>query len=278
MHCAVMTPTYRYGGLDVNYACLLRTGLGAGDAWIIGDDLYEGRKAIVKAKTADAPFSVVHYLPRDKPDGYFSDLPGIYNEMLQIASAHGCELAISMQDYMWVEPAGVDRFIRAHQAKPKTLWTGTCSITGDPTPDDVVRPNGSWTVFRFDFEDTYARPSTISWQDVRPGNYPPGAEWTLSNPVDWELNWAAIPMSLFEAGCEFDETYGLHIGHENIEFAARAALDYGYDIWIDLENPALTLPHKQYWPEQEREGIPHADANMKRFWAEEYGQRLVIGR
>lgn len=269
MKIAVITPTYRYGGLDVNFASLLAQKTPP-DTWIIADDLYFQRRDIVEEIVlGSSDIGLNHFRPREKPEGYFSDLANIYNEMMERAYEDGCDLAVSAQDYLWMPPDGIERF--AKEFDENRLLTGSCSLSYDPEPDLVAKPEGLWTVYRDHYPGT--RPERIWWRDVRLDIHSPGLH--RCDPIQWELNWAAIPTALWAEGARFPEHYGRGIAHENIAFAVQAALDLGTETWIDVENHAIGLPHKHYWPEQEEVGLPRAMENMKMFHAE-YGERLRL--
>jgi hypothetical protein len=165
MKVAVVTPTMRYGGLAEQYAHLLRQ-TRQPDYWIIADDLWEKRYARVFAETSNSPFKVVHYLPRPKPEGYFSDLAGIMNESLDLCAEFEADLIISLQDYIWIQDDGIERFVDLFRGPCEgDLISGLTSHADVPTLDDVVDINDPWTITRTKTSASRQSCST----DVTPG-------------------------------------------------------------------------------------------------------------
>jgi hypothetical protein len=259
MKVAVVTPTMRYGGLAEQYAHLLRQ-TRQPDYWIIADDLWEKRYARVFAETSNSPFKVVHYLPRPKPEGYFSDLAGIMNESLDLCAEFEADLIISLQDYIWIQDDGIERFVDLFRGPCEgDLISGLTSHADVPTLDDVVDINDPWTIFE---EPYLQKPPTTYWNDPRADQYPPPGVY-LSNPVAWEMNWCSMPGDLVKEGLRMDEVYGKGIGHENQDLSFQAKLFHGRDTWVDSGNWAYSLPHKRYWQHEEEVGIPHSLSNME---------------
>jgi hypothetical protein len=152
---AVVTPTYRWGGLDVNFASIMAQTVQP-DVWIIADDRHDSRHEIVLEKTAHAPFKVEHYLPRPKPEGYFSDISWLYDDMAARALAHDCDLIVSMQDYLWVNPTGIESFAALYEKYGDlTIMTGITSLSHDPYPDEVAVVDGLRGTVRWSRADRY---------------------------------------------------------------------------------------------------------------------------
>lgn len=260
MKTVVITPTYRWGGLGEQFHHLLRQ-THLIHAWVIADDLYEERKDVVKIRTANAPFEVVHYLPPPKPKGFFSDIGGLYNGMLDIAEMMDAELIVSLQDHFWIPKDGIERFVAATVLHPKDLITGLASLALTPGPNEVVNPKGLWTLF--DQVWTERPGPEMWWDDVRIGYYPGEKGLCRSNPVEWELNWASIPGEVIHGGTRFDPEYGVGISLENHDFAWQSFLDHDSMVFLDKENHAVGFPHKLYWPEQEQAGLPMTEINRE---------------
>lgn len=230
--------------------------------WILADDLYNERKDVF-LKQAHA-LETYHYLP-DRIPGYYSNLPGIYNGMLDVAIEHGCDLAVSLQDYIWIDKYGIEMFVDLAEDHPDTLLTGLCSMLAEPPRSAVVDPEGLWTIFG----SPYAGPRSnalIAWRDVRGEQHPEGI--SDCGVQHWEMNWAAIPLHT-EPLPVFDYTYGEHIGHENQQFAAEWKRS-GKQILIDTINHARSLPHRNYFVEEWGEQEAHRQINHARYDAE-YG-------
>ena len=242
---AVFTPTRRFGGLDVNRASLLQQAGGHEILWLIGDDL-AGRRRL-EGDVSD----LVRVEQFDTARDGFS-LCWAYNQALQKARDAGASMLISMQDYIWAPEDGVDRFVRLAERYPSSLLTGACSHSQDPYPREVKDPEGLETIFNEPYDGH--QPQDIGWEDVRIGE---GHRRYIHNgpyeEVDvgwWEANWAAIPeRALYNLGLRFDEGYDRGIGHENQAFALKAA-SLGYGRVMDPANHAISLPHRDYFPQE----------------------------
>lgn len=262
--------TYRYGGLDVNFNSLMRQTVKP-DVWIIADDMCDSRRELVRDKTRGCPFDVIHFRPREKPEGYFSDLANIYNEMLECADSESCDFAVSCQDFLWVPDDGFEKFTNAWvELGERALVSGTCSQSIRPGPDEIANNRGLWTIYSSEYSGA-EQPDEDHWHDVRIDQFPPGDMHYRTVPINWELNWAMIPLYPFAQGVRFPEHYGEGIGHENIAFAVECCIQQDCSVWINPGNYTVSLPHKAYWPEQEASGGPKSVTNMEMF-AREYGQ------
>lgn len=80
---AVVTATKRHGGLDVTYESLCWQTYDD-FIWIIADELYYDRRYLYADKIKEVNFSALE--PHPKPQGWYSDLPAIYNR--EIGRAH----------------------------------------------------------------------------------------------------------------------------------------------------------------------------------------------
>lgn len=260
MRVAVLTATKRPGGLDVVYNSLVRQTFPRHDIlWIVADELYHERQHIFREEVIHFPS--YHFQP-DRTPGYFSNLPGIYNQMFGIAISQGCELAVSLQDYIWAPAEGVKDFVLVHESSPRSLITGLCSMLAEPSAMSVVNPDGLWTVF----EDDYHGPrpdALVAWRDVRIDMNPPFV--AQCNAQHWEMNWAAIPLSVTMP--TFDVKYGEHIGHENQQFAQDWHREGGHTL-IDTSNHAYSLPHRYYFAEEWDEQQAHRAANHELYNSE----------
>lgn len=245
MTVAVFTPTCRPGGIDVNREGLLRqrrTDL----LWIVGDDLYSER---IIASTPELP--VLHFdtAQNKRANGAPSSLAAAYRHGIEVARDYGADLLISMQDYLWIPDDGIARFEQMAREFPTSLLTGLCSLSNDPYADTVVDPDGGYTIFAEPFSGQ--KPIDIGWPDCRLEVWEPDTV-AKADVIWWEANWAAIPRApLHDKRLNFDVAYDQGHYYENQDYAMRAAA-LGYDVWIDTGNHAIGLPHKAYFPEQQR--------------------------
>lgn len=269
MRVAVLTATKRPGGLDVTYNTLVRQ-THHDIVWIVADDLFQERQHIFREEVK--AFPAYHFQPHHDP-GYYSNLPVIYNDMLSAARGYGCELAVSLQDYIWIPPTGIEQFVNLTVDHPRALLTGLCSMLAEPPSAAIYRRNGLWTIF----SESYKGPrlgAFIAWSDVREQMHAPGL--SACSPQHWEMNWAAIPLidpkirREITLSLRFDAKYGAHIGHENQQFATEWSRA-GYPILIDTQNHALSLPHRVYFIEEWESQMEHRMINH-RIFEEEYGE------
>ncbi len=264
---AVLTATKRFGGLDVTCETL-RAQTHQDFVWIIADELQEQRREIVMEKVGLVGRGYEHFdssfMPT-RPAGYYSNLPAIYNYMIERAIGWGCELAVSLQDYIWAPRTGLAQFARAAEEKPGALIAGLCSMLRRPDASFVANPRGLWSVFVRPWEGEPFK-DDIEWRDVRADMYHYPPELSRCHAGAWEMNWAAFPLT---TTARFDETYGEHIGHENVQFAL-ACKQAGSEVYVQTTNHALSLPHRHYFAEEWDEQQAHRAVNMRRH-LREYG-------
>lgn len=255
---AIFTPTRLWGGLDVTYSGLLRQNR-EDLLWLIADEYFWERRDTVERLNLEAPFNIFHFSVH-KFEGAVRNLAAAYNAGLELSRSTGCDLFISLQDYIWIPDDGVERFERMADALPDQLLTGLTSIAADPPKEKVVDREGHYTIFAEPYTD---KPQEIDWVDVRQYHQPDG--YMRRNPIEWETNWAAVPKVVLEnREILFDEELdrGGGIAYENQAYAYKAE-DFGCGVWIDMDNHAISLPHKKYYKEIEDFEAPLADINRK---------------
>lgn len=251
----LFTPTYRPGGVDVASASVERQTLQP-DAWLIADDLFEQRSSTWEI-VADAldltvyvfgPTDFHYYEPRHR------NLCSAYNAAAQYATDWNYDLFISMQDYIYVPEDGIERFVKLHENNPDKLLTGLTDISSDPFPVRMKNPkeNAAYSIFQQPYIE---KPKIISWEDSRDHEVYAWPEETVVAgimPQHWEANWAAVPVDVFRAGVFWDEDYDYGVAYENMDFAHRAQ-EAGFETILDRGNRTISLPHKKYWPSEEKE-------------------------
>lgn len=251
-HVVVFVPTNRYGGLDVTVASIKRQTCPP-DAILIQDELLDKRQVLWKE--AFDPTPVTFFTPTIH-DGNKRNLAAGYNMALRWAYEHYNDdaLLISLQDYIYVPEDGIEKFIKLHFKRPNDLITGVTHISKDPYPELINSPDGLYTIFNSPYEE---KPQEVGWWDVRVTeiykDFPKGSVLSIG-PEHFETNWAAIPSYLADWGVEWDESFDEGIAYENVDFA-QTAMDFtSCEIMFDMNNYAISLPHKDYF-EGEREEI-----------------------
>ncbi len=274
MKVVVFTPSQR-PGFDVTHASLRRQETDAEIYWAFSDELYHDRVEVVRNLVAQDKMSgkikdYVHF-NITKLEGYKRNLASGYNRAMDYARAWDADLFISLQDYIYVPPTGIQQFVDMYkdievERDVKALYTGITSISGDPEPETVHDPGGNYTIFK---EPYHKRPTTIDWMDVRYSHEEQGC-YKETNPVEWETNWACIPRSaLYDPNLRYDEEFDKYVAYENQDYAFQAA-NQGYRIMIDMNNHAISLPHKKYFAESWAEEEPMTQKNrelVERKWA-----------
>lgn len=245
---ALFLPTYRPGGLDVFEASVERQTIKP-DVIIVSDD----RKRIDEwAHVAEYLEQQIHLVYPQKNLGDLRNLAAGYNEAAYFALTQGCNLFISLQDYIWIPENGIERFIYCHHKWPDALLTGLTHISKDPYPSEIRDIDNPYSIFNSPFTD---KPGEIDWIDVRKhGIYDfSNGEIFEVQPEHWEANWAAVPTSMFERGIKWNREYDKGIAYENMDFAKQCKKETNCDILLDLKNEAISLPHKKYWPDEEKD-------------------------
>ncbi len=258
MKVAVLTATKRYGGLDVTLESLRRQTY-KDFVWFCYDELFDERLEVFHDRCCEDRIRFSYNKPEAKPEGYYSNLPAIYNSMIEEALWEGCELAVSLQDYICIQSNGIEQFVVAHEENPRALLTGVCSMLRYPDASCVKDREGLWTVF----DGPWPGPGLenwdeIEWVDVRSLRH--GASLNRAGPIEWEMNWSAFPL---DTEVRFDEEYGEHIGHENQQFAWTCMNREDRPILVQSSNRAYSFPHRHYFPEEWEEQQPHREANQE---------------
>lgn len=255
----VFTPT-RLPGIDVSLASIERQILDPGDEvlWVIADEIdreFHANNSQVITKRICVPWDVGN--PRN--------LARAYNYGIREARDWGADIFVSMQDYIWAPENGLQLFAQVDRAMTnigtsKTLLTGYCDISADPSPDLITNPGGWITIFDEPYED---QPQDIAWYDSRRENKK-GAEEICQIPaLEWETNWAAISkVALYDEELFYDEEFDAAVAYENQAFSYLAK-QKGYIILLDQRNEAISLPHKRYFSQWEKEEAPLTHINRK---------------
>lgn len=257
MIVAVFLPTRLPGGLDVSLASL-QAQSHPPDLWLIADELLSERADAHIRLSDEAPCKVQSFKVPKRP-GNWRNLAASYNRAIERCVEADVDLLISMQDYFWLPPDGIHRFVAMSLRLEGHLLTGLASLSAEPGPDEVVDPEGGFTVFAEPYDGH--KPTEIAWADVRdhdpwgPGESDDGS-YAQRNPVEFESNWAAIPRAVFET-VRFSPEYDIGVAYENQDFAIKAGAEVGAEVWLDRANHAIGLPHKKYFPEVERTDWEH---------------------
>lgn len=246
MTVAVFTPTYRPGGLDVLEASLMRQTY-RDFVWIVSDQRFLQRHEVWKEINDRVDFPI-YFVSRDIPEGNKRNLAAMYNAAREFVLNEDYHMLISLQDYIWAPPDGIEKFVELQAGD--NLVTGVTHISRDPFPNKIVDIEGDYTIFKEPYID---KPSRMSWEDVRVTEiYTSDHDKVGVDPGHWEANWAAVPRSILNE-ISWDETYDKGIAYENADFAWQAYKRFGTQVIMDKTNIAISLPHKDYFSGEREE-------------------------
>lgn len=211
MKVSLLYVTNRPGGMDVLLGNVLRQTFGDFETVII--DGYEGR-------TVSEP---------PKKEGRLTNIWASYNEGLR--QCHS-ELVVFLQDYIWIGPAGIKRFVE-DQERQAGFYTGVGNVGEGPDyyQDDAV---STWK------EPWYNPPERIRWMDPRIGAWQ--GQIVEIGADAWENNWACAPLKALRELGGFDEEYDLGWGWAEKDLALRAEAA-GHKLYMDTGNRCMAWWH-----------------------------------
>ncbi len=264
MRTAIFTPTAR-PGIDITAFSVARQEADTEILWIVCDQLFAERaqlfqqvvKPIVGCETQH------FYLPKE--EGEVRNVSSAYNEAIRRARDWDADLFVSLQDYIYVPPDGLQKFVDMYKKVDvgnqfPAIYTGICSITEDPDDEEVHDLGGLFSIFNEPFDK---RPETIEWIDVRYRTNEK-ADYHYCIEIEYETNWSAIPRTaLYDEKLFYDESYNEGVAYENQDYAYRAVAN-GYNLLLDMQNQVLSLPHKRYFSEEWATEKPLTDVNRLR--------------
>lgn len=257
--------------MDVTSACLAsQRGIDAHELlWIVGDELHDRRYHVYSTIERDRGLNVMPFKP--KREGRHRNLCAAYNEALDRASSWRATHFVSLQDYIVIPHDGLSRFVQAIDGAIEMdelpIVSGVTHITGTMLWH-VVDLDDDYSIFHrpvravdpFDREGAHEDPKF--WTDVRItdlyADSPDDAIVQIA-PVHWETNWAALPMSLYDAGLRWDVEYDQGAAYENQDVAIRAVKQFGATAWMDKGNVAYSLPHRDAFPGYHEELRAHGN-------------------
>lgn len=254
---SVVTVTNRPGSIDITWDGLRQQSLPDFE-WVLCDELFEWRAADV-ARYVDDP-RLVHIPAPVCPD-HLWNLNKAYNEALRHCRG---ELVVSLQDYIWVRPRGLERFWAAHEARGRTAFVGGVTATY-ALPAEVHSLCGPVTIFE---KPWTGPPSELLRVDEDRFCFPPGV--SDARPIHWEINWACAPLeALFAVGGFAEEHDAAFYSCDNVT-VATVAEHLGYRFALDRDNVCRAIDHSDLFPKppdwEERHGRFGPWAEWHRQW------------
>lgn len=154
------------------------------------------------------------------------DLNAAFNRMIRRAKG---ELIVFYEDYTRILDDGLERFWRAYQENPDTLFTAPLGKVGDWKDS----PRWDWRAHKLPNES---------------------GDYTTCRWDTCELDWGAIPKKiLYEIG-GFDEQLDKYWSCDNVNIGCRADLA-GYKFKTVFTNPAVAFDHDASMPHPFRENF-----------------------
>jgi len=204
MKISVLTPTIRKNGLDIVRKALSNQSF-IDFEWLIGSSF-------------DPEISEARWIKDDFEGGYWS-INRIYNKLFSQAKG---ELFISLQDWIWVRPDGLETFWNDYQA---TKGQGLITGVGD----------------QYAGVNEFGKPTIKIWSDPR-RTIKYGSFYEV-NFQDIEYNWAALPKKLvYEVGGADEQLDFLGLGAEIFSIGDRLN-DLGKKFYIDQTCESFTVRH-----------------------------------
>lgn len=235
---SVLYISNRYGGLDILKANLARQSL-QDFQLVFVDGLYHERRAEVR-KFFNG-YRIDHIDQTILPmEGYVSRLARADN--LGFKNCEG-DLIVCLQDYIYIPYDALEKFAYLNELEDgNALITGVGHQYKSPTADDIKDSKGLISVFEHNYTK---QPENKFWQDPRDNGFK-GVR--PAEPVEWELNWAAISRkAIFDLGGMDEEYDKKGFAWDNTNIAERAKI-LGYKILLDGSNECFGFDHDGWWP------------------------------
>jgi hypothetical protein len=178
----------------------------------------EGLKIVEKALKNQTFKDYEWLVNSDKYEGGFWGLNRAYNDLFRKAKG---ELIVTLQDWIYVDPEGLQKFWDAYEAYPKAVVSGV----GD----------------QYETTDKWGKPQIKIWSDPRK-RMDQGSFYECY-PNDAEWNWCAIPKKLlYDVGGMDEELDFLGYGGDQLQVGER--LDaIGVKFYLDQTNESYTIRH-----------------------------------
>ena len=156
---------------------------------------------------------------KDDFEGGFWTLNRAYNALFRASSG---DLIVSWQDWIWIPPTGLEKFLEASKQHPRAIISGV---------GDQYQRMGEY------------RPEVKNWADPRKTDKYGSFYECLWD--DAEFNWCAIPKeAIFEAGGMDEELDFLGFGGDQLQICERLN-ELGYKFFLDQTNESFTIRHNR---------------------------------
>lgn len=202
---SIITPTIRKDGLDIVWQGLISQTFQDFE-WLI-------------CSPFDPEIPAARWIKDDFQGGFWT-LNRAYNRLFKEAKGR---LIVSLQDWIWVSPIGLEKFWEAHKQHKQAIISGV---------GDQYERVGEW-----------GKPEVKIWNDPRKTDKYGSFYECIWN--DAEFNWCAIPReAVFDAG-GMDEALDFKgFGGDQLQLCERLN-DLGYRFYLDQTNESFTVRHNR---------------------------------
>lgn len=232
---SVMNLTARWGGIDILWANMKRQTIQDFEL-IIVDALWEEREKEVKDYINDPRLK---YLRQSKTrEGAYSNLAHVDNEGFRACEG---EIIVSHQDYIWIPPNSLEKYVWAHEKHGDCLIGAVGHQYAIPGKEEIVDPKGHITVFG----EPYTRaPEVQIWADPRM-RLDQGTFYETA-PINWEMSYASVTRKIIYELGGMDEEYDYHgFAYDNVNIAQRAEF-LGYKTYLDQDHEYKAFDHDSW--------------------------------
>lgn len=130
------------------------------------------------------------------------------------------ELVVFLQDSIYINPEGLEKFWTHYQLNPLACVSGV----GD----------------QYDQLDEYGKPTHKVWFDPRKRS--DNGTFYECLPQDWEINYGSVPLKLLQEIGGFDEEMDAKFGMDNVAVSMRLK-SIGAKFYLDQTNESFSLQH-----------------------------------
>jgi GT2 family glycosyltransferase len=231
---SIIYPTARFGGLDILEYSLLHQTFQDFEVLVV-DELR--RKEIIDS------LGWIYVEPPPKKPSMWWNLDSSLNTAIRQSKG---EIIIQINDYVYVPPDGIQKFLDRHSQEPKALISGVSDQYLAYSPDN---PTGLFSIWN-------SHPMIPQGEKVfsDPRKESTNKGFYITIPLLFEGNWCAYPKQAWIDIGGYDEAFDIGWGYDNVEFAERATF-YGYHVFLDTENEVYCYSHINLFDEQKRRDL-----------------------
>ena len=232
---SVLTPTARYGGIDLSWLGLKNQTFKDFE-WVIIDEIPREKEILDYCQ--DDRVRWLKAPPKKK--GKFWNLDQSVNYATKRCRG---ELLVNLQDYIWLPDDALEKFVRAYD-KINEFGAFDIALSGvghKYTLNGLILydPKGKITTFQTDIREV-----PLMWELFHEDPRVKGNGLHICNPVEWEANFSMLPIKLMYDLGGWDEDFDAGWGYDNVNLAERIVAHGGL-CWMDEFNESYSLSHEK---------------------------------